>query len=168
LPVILFICTANQFRSPLAAAYFSRKISGAGLSGDWKVGSAGTWAVEGLPAHPLAIEAAVAAGLDLSRHRTREVNDKIIKAADLIVCMQKNHREALEAEFAAARGRIILLGSFAGLPADEIPDPAKESFSRPEVTAQMIYHCIDEGFSALVEMAKDPDKGGRNSSPDRF
>lgn len=155
MPVILFICTANQFRSPIAAAYFSRKIVNARVSGEWKVGSAGTWAEEGLPAHPLALEAARAAGLDLSRHRTREVNDKIINAADLIVCMQKNHREALEAEFIAARGRIILLGSFARLPADEIPDPAKDAFSQPEVTAEMIYQCIDEGFPEILQMANN-------------
>lgn len=162
LPVILFVCTANQFRSPLAAAYFSRKITLAGISGEWKVGSAGTWGAEGLPAHPLAIETAMKAGLDLSRHRTREVNDKIIKIADLIVCMQRSHREALEAEFETARGRVILLGSFAKLPADEIPDPAKDAFAQPEVTAQMIYRCIDEGFSTLIQKANNPDKGGKN------
>ncbi len=162
MPVILFVCTANQFRSPLAAAYFSQKIALAGISGEWKVGSAGTWGVEGLPAHPLAIEAAVKAGLDLRRHRTREVNDKIIISADLIVCMQKSHREALEAEFEKAKGKIILLGSFAKLPADEIPDPAKDAFAQPDVTAQMIFHSIDEGFSPLIQKAKNPDKGGKN------
>lgn len=162
MPVILFICTANQFRSPLAAAYFSRKIILSGVSGEWMVGSAGTWAVEGLPAHPVALETAAAAGIDISRHRTREVNDKIINVADLIVCMQKNHREALEAEFIAARGRIILLGSFARLPADEIPDPAKDSFSRPEVTAQMIYQSIDDGFAEIMQIASDTKKGGKN------
>lgn len=162
LPVILFVCTANQFRSPLAATYFSRKISLAGLSGEWKIGSAGTWAVEGLPAHPVAIEAAKKAGLDLGRHRTREVNDKIINVADLIICMQNSHRESLEAEFASTRGRIILLGSFTRLPEDEIPDPARDAFTRPEVTTQMIYNSIDAGFSAIIQMAKNPDKGGKN------
>jgi protein-tyrosine-phosphatase len=162
LPVILFICTANQFRSPLAAAYFSRKLALAGISDQWKIGSAGTWAEEGLPAHPIAVNIAIKAGLDLSRHRTREVNDNIIKAADLLVCMQKSHREALEAEFASTRGRVILLGSFAKLPEDEIPDPAKDSFSEPEVTAQMIYDCIDEGFTAILQIAKIQEMGGKN------
>jgi protein-tyrosine phosphatase len=151
-PRILFICTANQFRSPIAAAYFLRKLLLMGTAGDWKVGSAGTWAVEGLPAHPTAIASAARIGLDLGRHRTREVTEKLINAADLIVCMQPGQKESLEAEFSAIRGRVILLGSLANLPGDEIPDPAKESFSQPDNTAQMIYNCIDEGFNKILQL----------------
>ncbi len=152
--VILFVCTANQFRSPIAAAYFSRKLFLMGISDEWKVGSAGTWADDGLPAHPKAIETAKKRGLDLGHHRTREVNKKILQATDLVICMQQSHKESLEAEFAPIRGRIVLLGSFAKLPGNEIPDPAKDSFSHPDDTAQMIYNCIDEGFTKIIQMSK--------------
>jgi len=156
LPVILFICTANQFRSPIAAAYFSRKLTLTGTSGEWKVGSAGTWAKDGLPAHPKAIEAAARLGLDLSRHRTREVTERLMNATDLIVCMQPSHKESLEAEFPKSRGRVILLGSLAKLPGNEIPDPAKDSFSEPDATAQMISNCIDKSFTKMIQLAMVP------------
>jgi len=149
-PGILFICTANQFRSPIAAAYFSRKLTLMGISGDWKVGSAGTWAVDGLLAHPAAIAVAAKIGLELGRHRTREVTKKLIDTADVVVCMQPGQKESLEAEFPTIRGRVVLLGSLGNLPGNEIPDPAKDSFSHPDATAQMIYNCIDEGFTTLL------------------
>ncbi len=151
LPVILFVCTANQFRSPIAAACFSRKLTAMGTEGDWTVISAGTWASAGLPAHPKAVEAAEKIGLDLKSHQTREVTTALLRVADVIVVMQANHKEALEAEFPFVRGRIFLLGSLANIPGDEIPDPASDNFAQPETSAHLINVCIDKAFAILVQ-----------------
>ena len=72
--VILFVCTANRFRSPIAAAYTESKLRSAGKLGAWVVRSAGTWTTNGEPAHPEAIKAAAELGLDLSTHLTHEVS----------------------------------------------------------------------------------------------
>ena len=56
MPTLLFVCTANRFRSPLAAAYAARQLRDAGLPADWQAASAGTWTPAGLPAHPKALE----------------------------------------------------------------------------------------------------------------
>ncbi|MGB9521787.1 MAG: low molecular weight phosphatase family protein, partial [Anaerolineales bacterium] len=47
MPSVLFVCTANQCRSPLAQGLFQLALNGQ-LSG-WRIDSAGTWAVNGLP-----------------------------------------------------------------------------------------------------------------------
>ena len=73
MPLILFVCTANRFRSPIAAACTEQKLQKADLANKWTVISAGTWTTEGIPAHPRAVMAAAALGLDLTAHRTREV-----------------------------------------------------------------------------------------------
>jgi len=151
MPEILFICTANQFRSPIAAAYFIRELNSAGLSDGFQVSSAGTWTPEGLPAHPKAIEVGAKFHLDLKHHRTREVNAEILNAADRIIVMQHSHKEALEAEFPETQGKVDLLGNLARITEVEIQDPAVENFHNSEETARIIFLCIDRCFHDITE-----------------
>ncbi len=95
MPAILFICTANQFRSPIAAASFAQKLSASRTPDTWRVASAGTWTSSGLAAHPKAVAAAAPLGLDISNHQTQEVNSSFISEFDLIVVMENNHKESL-------------------------------------------------------------------------
>lgn len=153
MPTVLFVCTANQFRSPLAAACFARKLRDMQTAGDWHVLSAGTWTPPGERAHPRAVRAAAALGLDLSAHRTREVDAPTLAAADLIVVMTRNHREALEIEFPDTRGKIRLLGELAGLPGGEIADPALNDFAQSQVIARLLCNSVDKAFEAMVQYA---------------
>jgi protein-tyrosine phosphatase len=148
---ILFVCTANQFRSPIAAAYYQRKLSAAGLADEVLVSSAGTWTPDGLSSHPRAVEVGAKIGLDLKHHKTREVNAEILSSADRIIVMQHSHREAIEAEFPETQGRIVLLGELARITETEISDPAIESFHNGEETARIICLCIDRCFHEIVQ-----------------
>lgn len=165
LPEILFICTANQFRSPIAAACFSRRLKLKGMDDKWTVASAGTWAHAGLPAHPKAIEAAASLGLDLKGHRTQEVDAALLDAADLIVVMQESHKEALEAEFPLVCGRVVLLGGLADIPNGEISDPARDNFARPEEAARLINTCVAKAFAMLVQFANLNQNNRESKSP---
>jgi protein-tyrosine phosphatase len=150
---ILFVCTANQFRSPIAAGCFSRRLVEAGLAEDWHVNSAGTWTVNGLSTHPKAIQAAVNMGLDLSMHNSLEVNAEMLMTADLIVVMERGHREALVLEFPECRSRIILLTELVGESMSDIPDPTLSNFADCDEIAQMICQIVDNGFNELITMA---------------
>ena len=152
--MILYVCTANLFRSPIAAACTERKLHAAGLADTWAVASAGTWTTAGLPAHPRALLAATDLGLDLSAHRTREVNTALLAAASLIVVMEQGHKEALECEFPTCRGRITLLGELAGQRDPEIPDPSKTDFYESDTIAQMIQTCVDKSFIEVLRRAE--------------
>ncbi len=152
MPDILFVCTANQFRSPIAAAYFNRKLVETGYSEGFSVSSAGTWTPEGLPAHQRAIEAGAKFNLDLKHHRTREVNEDILKQANLIIVMQQSHREAIEAEFPETQGKVYLLGGLARITESEIVDPAAENFHNAEETTRIVCLCIDRCFQDIVQM----------------
>lgn len=156
MPNVLFVCTANQFRSPVAAACFERKLRAERCAGEWHVGSAGTWTPPNQPAHPRALRAAAARGLDLSAHRTREVDAPTLAAADVIVVMTHNHREALEAEFPAARGKVLLLGELARIPGGEIPDPAESNFAQPDADVRLLCDSVDTAFAAVVQFASRP------------
>jgi protein-tyrosine phosphatase len=153
MPTILFICTANQFRSPIAAAYAERKLQEAVMREGWVIASAGTWTSDGLPAHEEAMAAAELLGLDLSHHLTSEVNGEGLEAADVIVVMERGQKEALEWEFAACRGRVALLGELAGEAEAEIPDPAKSDFEDGEAVAGRIVRSIDAGWVVMLRIA---------------
>lgn len=44
MPSVLFVCTANMCRSPMAMVLFRRRLDQAGLASGWRVESAGAWA----------------------------------------------------------------------------------------------------------------------------
>lgn len=106
--MILFVCTGNTCRSPLAAALARAQ----GVD----AGSAGLAAFPGDPATPQAIRAAERHGADLTAHRAQRVNSELVNRAETIYVMTPGHRDALNARFPEAAGRVRVLS-----PA--VPDP---------------------------------------------
>jgi protein-tyrosine phosphatase len=118
---ILFICTGNICRSPMAEYLLRRRM---GARSAWKIGSAGLCACDGLSASRPAIEVLREQGVDLTPHRSRAVTKDIVDSAVLIVVMTKAHAAELKRRFPEAQDRIYLLKSFdpdGGK--DDIPDP---------------------------------------------
>jgi protein-tyrosine phosphatase len=148
---ILFVCTANQFRSPIAAVYFTRKLIFFGLTEFWTVGSAGTWTIPGMPAHPRAVVSAAKLGLDLSLHKTREVDADLLYSSDLIIVMQNSHKEAIGVEFPTVKNKILLLGNLGIIPIGDIPDPGQDNFIQSDSVARLICDCVDQAFAKLVQ-----------------
>jgi protein-tyrosine-phosphatase len=114
---VLFVCSGNTCRSPLAEALFRRLLDESGRN-DIEVLSAGTGAYEGSPASEGAYLVAIEAGLDLSAHRARLLDRELVKQADLILAMSRGH--VSRAERLGGEGRVHLLGEYAGLGGDEL------------------------------------------------
>jgi protein-tyrosine phosphatase len=91
---ILFVCTGNTCRSPLAVAALGAELAGEDLV---ELGSAGTAAVAGQPASDGAVRVAAADGFDISAHRSRALTPELARSADLIFVMSTAHRAAVEA-----------------------------------------------------------------------
>jgi protein-tyrosine phosphatase len=122
MPSVLFVCTANRFRSPLGAAIFRKCLEELGIAESWQVSSAGTWAMPGQPALAQVAEMARGLGLDLSGHRSRRINRQILASCDLVLVMQAGHREALLSEDPALEERVYLLSEVAERRRYDIPD----------------------------------------------
>ena len=114
MPSVLFVCTANICRSPMAMGLFSHMLAEHQVGGEWQVESAGTWGLEGDP--PAAGSQAVmrSMDIDISNHRARRVDNELLRSFDLILTMENGHKEALSMEFPAHAGRVFMLSEMAG------------------------------------------------------
>ena len=93
---ILFVCTGNTCRSPLAEA-IARKIAIERGLADLDVASAGTSAWEGAPASDGSLLVGLEHGLDLSVHRAQMLSPELVAAADVVLAMGPHHLERVEA-----------------------------------------------------------------------
>ena len=86
---ILFVCTGNTCRSPMAAALMRRALDKRGRA-DIIVESAG-FAACSEPASPHAVEAMAEYGIDLSAHRSRRATEEMLRGAELVAVMSPSH-----------------------------------------------------------------------------
>ena len=154
MPSILFVCTANQFRSPLAAACLLKTMEHEDTGRAWIVESAGTWAKAGLPAPDIALQVASQLGLEgLEGHRTRQVDHDLLDQFDLILVMESGHKEALCSEFPSVGRRVHLLPEIAdGIPYD-IPDPA-DARIEPNEVGRELNMLIARGKEKILQLAE--------------
>ena len=153
MPAILFVCTANQFRSPIAAACFSKKLASMQWKGDWIIQSAGTWTSPGEPALPAAIVAARKIGVSLSGHETRVTTPELVSIQDLILVMESSHKEALQNEFPLFSNRIFLLSEVIHNKIEEIADPVMSDTDDFIEAATQINDLIERGFYRICGKA---------------
>ncbi len=116
---VLFVCTGNICRSPLASSLLERALKERGL--DLTVSSAGTGAWDGAPASEGAYLVGLERGLDLSGHRARLLTRELVEQADLILTMARHHRARVDE--LGGEGKVFVLGEYAGKGGDEVSDP---------------------------------------------
>lgn len=146
--VILFVCTGNICRSPMAATLLKAKIAAMGDTDKYQVESAGTWGVNGQPASQNAQLVMQQRGLSVDGHVARTVSREIIDHADLILVMTQSHRDALNAEFSGIRRKMHLMSELFGLEYD-ISDPYGRSLEAYEICATDLSDMIDRGYDRI-------------------
>jgi protein-tyrosine phosphatase len=149
MPMVLFVCTANRFRSPIAAACFQKELKLRNLHAVWRVGSAGTWAADGMTAMPDAIRSASRMGLDLSGHTSQVITSQLMSAADLVIVMEQGQKEALQSEFPRSAHKVHLLSEAATGTTYDISDPVTSGIYADADVPGEIEELIHSGFDRI-------------------
>ena len=122
--LLLFLCTGNTCRSPMAAGYFNQLLSEKRIR-SVEVKTAGVMTVAGLLATPEAIQIMDAVGVDLRKHRSGKLTPELIKKANLLLGMTPFHVQSALRMSPEAKGKTFLLKEYTGSDARhaQISDP---------------------------------------------
>jgi len=140
---ILFVCSENTCRSPLAEGLLKRLLKEGNISGI-SVFSAGISALTGTSASYNAIKVAYEEGIDISNHRARALTSEMIAQSDLIITMEERHKQDILVHWPKAKPKVFLLRNFAqfGSKTRNIFDPYGVNIENYRFCFQDIKECI--------------------------
>jgi RpiB/LacA/LacB family sugar-phosphate isomerase len=142
---VLFVCTGNVCRSPMAEGLFRHATRG---RADCRAISAGVGALEGQPPSPHAVRALKELGIDISQQRSRMLTPELVEQADYIFGMTHSHVDSVNLLFPQAAEKMFLLREF-----DETLDEFEKDISDPIGGSYETYaYCRDQIEQGIFSM----------------
>ena len=125
---ILFVCSANISRSFLAEMLLKNEIESLGIEGI-SVSSAGLFAYPGVPPDSEMVNYLSKMGISVKDHESRRMTEDDVEWADLILVMERGHREIIRESWPQAGDKVELLGSLLSPTgyADDVIDPFRRT-----------------------------------------
>jgi protein-tyrosine phosphatase len=150
--VILFVCTGNLCRSPMATGLLRKRLADEGLDGRYQVMSAGVQAVEGRPASRNAAIVMAMHYVDITEHIAHTITADDVEKATLILTADEQQAEMIRQTWTHHAWKVHRLSEMAGKSQD-IKDPYRRSLEKYEACADTIARFIEEGFERILELA---------------
>jgi protein-tyrosine-phosphatase len=135
----------------MAVGFLREKLRKAGLEGEYRVRSAGVWALENQPPSTYAREIMAKRGIDISDHRGHDLTPEDVEEADLILTMERGQAEAISVEFPQHAHKVYLLSEMAGRQYD-IRDPYGGPLYEYRQCANELEKLIEEGYPRIMEL----------------
>lgn len=158
---VLFVCTGNLCRSPMAEAMLRHRMERKGIEGI-RVSSAGTWGLEGEPAAKHAVEVCSERGIDLSRHIARRLNPEMIRGSDLILTMEMEHFQGVLDMVPDALEKTRMLSRY-GSGETRIDHGIQDPYGRPKRAYASCFEeiegCVKKLFEEILRTRTEALKG---------
>jgi len=140
---ILFVCTGNVCRSVIAEKLLKKILAEEKINGI-AVRSVGIAANPQYRIYGYLAEVMTEAGIDFSDHKSTQISTEDISWADLILVMEKGHRDFLKNNFPSVISRLYLLKEYAGFGEEEIADPLNLPPPAHKLTLEEIKKCVEK------------------------
>ncbi|MGP8435080.1 low molecular weight protein-tyrosine-phosphatase [Paraburkholderia fungorum] len=141
---VLMVCEGNVCRSPVARVMLQRELP------HLVVSSAGTRALVGERADPLAVQLAGERGLDLTDHVATALTWEDVRGAELILSMTQDQRELISTTYPFARGKVFRLGEHDQI---DIVDPYQRHRTAFDLAFAQIEHGVSNWRNVIARLA---------------
>ncbi len=153
---ILFVCTGNVCRSPMAEALLRHALKG---DSNYRVLSAGLGALDGQPATDTAVEVMAEIGIDLSHHVSQALRVPLVEQADFIFTMTRQQQDAIQTIYPMAAEKTFLLREFES--SEVIGKDIADPIGQPIEIYRRTRDQIRSALPGLLEFVRQTEAAGR-------